>query len=491
MRKYLSCGKFNKYSYYIFLSIFFDLINDALYGFNYLDIFQDVKILDTKAQKYFSWHHIIHQTFNYFGVIIFAIIIIIYEKNASKKPYKISNSKTDSNTKQILLIHNDSENLHSEKKYFIISLIIIFFWIIEELLIDIYIYALKDLDFWMVELLIITKINSIMFNIDIYEHQKFALWFNIFPCLLKIITIVLSFFDDNNKNNNKDIKENQKEHIPILYNIDKIYIPIGIVIYIVLITIRSYVNAKIKWFMDLKYISHSKLLLYYGIIGTIICAIISTVSTFIECKDILGIFDINDYICKIPYHENSTYIEESKYFESVIYYYRTFKGEISDEFKQIEIFYEIIIIIGGMITFFFEKYFSILVIKYLTPVHLIFSIPLFYFIQKAVLILYNLAIDQLYIHSAIKYILIKFFLDIFGDFFSIFGFLIYLEMIELNFGKYNYNTKQNIISRSFGESYGINKKKKKPIINDSEEGEDEDEEEEEEDDESDYDLSIK
>ena len=62
-------------------------------------------------------------------------------------------------------------------------------------------------------------------------------------------------------------------------------------------------------------------------------------------------------------------------------------------------------------------------------------------------------------------------------------------MIELNFGKYNYNTKQNIISRSFGESYGINKKKKKPIINDSEEGEDE--EEEEEDDESDYDLSIK
>ena len=485
MRKYLSCGKFNKYSYYIFLSIFFDLINDALYGFNYLDIFQDVKILDTKAQKYFSWHHIIHQTFNYFGVIIFAIFIIIYEKNASKKPYKISNSNTDSNTKQILLIHNDSEDLHNEKKYFIISLIIIFFWIIEELLIDIYIYALKDLDFWMVELIIITKINSIMFNIDIYDHQKFALWFNIFPCLLKIVTIVLSVFD----NHDKYFEENKNEHIPIFYNLNKIYIPIGIVIYIVLITIRSYVNAKIKWLMDLKYISHSKLLLYYGIIGTIICAIISTVSTFVKCRDIFEEFDINDYICKIPYHENGTHIKKEKYFESVSYYYRTFKGEISDEFKQIEIFYEIIIIFGGIITFFFEKYFSILVIKYLTPVHLIFSIPLFYFIQKAVLILYNLAIDQLYIHSAIKYISIKFILDIFGDFFSIFGFLIYLEMIELNFGKYNYNTKQNIIRRSFEESYGINKKKKKPIINDSEEGEDE--EEEEEDDESDYDLSIK
>ena len=107
-------------------------------------------------------------------------------------------------------------------------------------------------------------------------------------------------------------------------------------------------------------------------------------------------------------------------------------------------------------------------------------------LQKIILIIYNYIIGELYIHSKIKYILIKFILDISGDFFSIFGFLIYLEMIELNFGKYNYNTKKNIIKRSFEESYGINENKKYPIINNEEEEEEDDQEEEE----SDYDLTL-
>ena len=223
MKKFISCGKFNKYYYYI-----------------------------------------------------------------NQRPSNASNKTQDTNSKQIILIHNDSEDFNHKNKYFIICLIIIVLWILEELLIDIYSYALKDLDFWMVELVIITKINSLMFNLKIYAHQKFALWSIILPCLLKIVTIILSYFDDND------------EEIPILYNINKIYIPIGIVIYIALITLRSYVNAKIKWFMDLKYISHSNLLFYYGILGTIICSIIASVSTFTKCKHNPNKLDISDYICKSP-----------------------------------------------------------------------------------------------------------------------------------------------------------------------------------------------
>ena len=52
----------------------------------------------------------------------------------------------------------------------------------------------------------------------------------------------------------------------------------------------------------------------------------------------------------------------------------------------------------------------------------------------------------------------KFSLDIGGDFFSVLGFLIYLEIIVLKFCKYDYNIKENIARRSFKESYGINKK---------------------------------
>ena len=462
MGKYISFGKFNKYFYYIILTFFFDLINDFLYGFNYLDIFIDVKIIDTAAQDYFSWHHFIHQIFNYFGTFILAFLFYKYELNISRSENEI-NSFNPAN-QQIILIHNNAEDFETNNyNYYILLIIIIIMIVVEELLVF-YIYALKDLDFWMVELIIITSFNSRMFQMQIYEHQKFAIYLSFLPCLLKLTTIILSLFDDNSGN------------MPVLYNIYKGLIPIGIIAYLILIILRSYINAKIKWFMDLKYISPSQLLIYFGIIGTIISIIISTVSTFVKCNNNIYKYDLFDYICRIPYKEaiNST---NDKYLESFSFYFKTFAGNMNDNFQTKEILYEIIVIIFGMITFFFEKYFSFLVIKYLTPVHLIFSFPIFYFFQKLVLIIYNWIRFDLTIKSQIKFILPKFILDMTGDFLSVFGFLIYLEMIELKIGNLQYNTKKNISKRSYFESYGI--QKKTPILN-NEEGENEDEEEEEE-----------
>ena len=141
--------------------------------------------------------------------------------------------------------------------------------------------------------------------------------------------------------------------------------------------------------------------------------------------------------------------------------------------------------------FFFQKYFSILVIKYLTPVHLIISVPVFYFFQKISLVIYNFFKDELYNHSAIQNIITKFIIDIFSDCFSFFEFLVYLEIIELKCGKISYNIKRNITRRSFGESYGIHENQNKiNIINNNEiEGEEEEDEEEEEDDSDDFTLN--
>ena len=64
--------------------------------------------------------------------------------------------------------------------------------------------------------------------------------------------------------------------------------------------------------------------------------------------------------------------------------------------------------------------------------------------------------------------IIKFFLDISGDCFSVLGFLIYLEIIILKFCKYDYNTKDNIMKRSFGEINEINEDDETEVIlNDS------------------------
>ena len=481
MGKYISCGKFNNYNYYIILIFIFDLLNDSLYGFNYIDLFDDLKLINTKTQLYFSWHHIIHQMFNYFGTLIFAFCFYRYEKHSSKSEAERKSPNTSNqdniNNIQLILIHNNlDDDLGQQDINFYICLLIILIWVIEEQLFDIYNYALKDLDFWMVEILIITYLNSYMFKTEIYKHQKFAIWINMISGLFKASTIILSLFDDN------------KEEMPVLYNVNKLLIPIGIIIFIILIIIRSYINIKIKCFMDLKYISHNQLLIFYGLIGTIACALTTVISTFIKCNNNLKEIEISDYICKIPYQGTDKKFNTSgKYLENFFLYFKTFKGEINKDFKKIEILYEIIIIIAGIITFFFVRYFSVLVIKHLTPVHLIFSIPIFYFFQKMFLVIYNYAKKQFFNHSKIKYIKEKFVLDITSDFFSFFGFLIYLEMIELKCRQFDYNIKKNITRRSFGESYGIHEGKKKnstvnnrnePIL-ENEEGEEEEEEEDE------------
>ena len=481
MEKCISCGKFNNSYYYIILIFIFDFLNDSLYGFNYLDLFKDLKLIDTKTQAYFSWHHLIHQIFNYFGTFIFSYCFCKYEKYLSKgesEPSTQKPSNKESKNIQIKLIHNNlNEDIEPKNINFYICLLIILIWIIEEQLLDFYNYALKDLDFWMIELLIITYLNSYMFKTEIYKHQKFAIWFNIISGLFKISTIILSLFDDN------------EESMPILYNVKRILIPIGIIIYLFLIILRSFVNIKIKEFMDLKYISSNQLLIYYGLIGTFVCTIVSIISTFIKCNED---FEISNYICKIPYKYDDikSDISNDKYLENFVLYFKTFSGKINNEYSKIEILYEIIIIFLGIITFFFGKYFSILIIKYLTPVHLIFSIPIFYFFQKTSLAAYNYIIKEFYNHSQIKYIKEKYILDLSSDFFSFFGFLIYLEMIELNCFKFNYNTKRNIIRRSFGESYGIQRNKKRKNLNngnnnsisENEEEEEEEEKEEEKDD---------
>ena len=84
--------------------------------------------------------------------------------------------------------------------------------------------------------------------------------------------------------------------------------------------------------------------------------------------------------------------------------------------------------------------------------------------QKIVLPINNLIWNKKFFNTDDIFKYIKYFLDITGDVFSVLGFLIYLEIIVLKFCKYDYNTKKNIMRRSFGESYGINKKQ----INDDE-----------------------
>ena len=72
-------------------------------------------------------------------------------------------------------------------------------------------------------------------------------------------------------------------HEDIIYKNFPIFIPIGIITYLIILIIRSYSNCKIKWITDLKFISAGKLLSIYGITGAFICFIICLITTFVDC----------------------------------------------------------------------------------------------------------------------------------------------------------------------------------------------------------------
>jgi len=197
------------------------------------------------------------------------------------------------------------------------------------------------------------------------------------------------------------------------------YVILGLFIYLIIITIRAYSYTKIKWFIDLKYISSTKLLIYIGFIGILISTNSCVIETNIKCSN-------KNNFCEINEKNNNTYLDNF-----YIYY-----DKVSEIKKRDEIIYETCVILFGMISKFFAIYFDMMIIKNLTPVHFIFYSSIYYFIIKIISYFFKRSGE----FDGVKFC--KFILDISGNFIAIFGFLIYLEIIELT---------QSIGSDSFNE----------------------------------------
>jgi len=284
-----------------------------------------------------------------------------------------------------------------------------------------------------------------MSNFKLYNHQKLAILFNPFLSFTKIIILILSLYDP-------------KNYEYLWYATSPFFkIFFGIIIYFILILIRSYVNSSIKYYMEKVYISNSKLLILYGFIGTIIFSIICLTATFVECYS-SSIFSKPDpssyyknYICKVPYNNTIYYRnsvfgltkDETIYLDNFRLYSKIFEFS-----NKIEIIKELFITLYAGITFFFYKYYSLKIIETLTPIYFIFTNSLYYFFKKLILPIYTLIIKgSFFIANHINFILSKYILDISSDFLSLIALLVFLEIIELNFCELNKDLRRSIMNR--------------------------------------------
>ena len=196
------------------------------------------------------------------------------------------------------------------------------------------------------------------------------------------------------------------------FNLNQIYIPIC---YLFILIIKSYIYSKIKWLMDIRYFSISIVLCVYGLFGFLISLV----------------------MCIL------TNIFPSTIFEA----YRNYASE-NETINFVYIIREIILIIVYMLLSFFTKYYYMLTLRTFSPIHVLANNSLYYLFIQSLLIIKNYNNNQ----TIFYYVL--------SNIFSISGYVVYVELIELKFCGCDYNLKKNITKRSRSdaiESIKLNK----------------------------------
>ena len=400
MLKCISFGGRNKYYIYIYLAILFKILSEFIYGSKYI-VFDDLRIDFTSVQTELFTHNFIHKIFCYAGILIFSLLFLYIEKKYKK----------------------DKKKNYSTKTY-LFSLFIVFIWIIDDLLIDVFDSALKGIDFWMLEFFIMYYFNSKISQLNqikLYKHHIMSFMLNIIPLILKVILIYV----DNSLNTSEDKK---------IYLKYKWFIPVGIIIYLIIYSLNSYIILILRRLIDQGNIGINRLLISYSLIGTLIYSIISIIFTYINCN--------NKYLCQVG-HETENYLENLKlYFSS----FNKRQGSLAKE-----IIIEVFVNLFGSLLIYLFKYSSMNIIKYLSTFDMIFLTPAIYFIHKIFLTIKTKINIGNFLNvkdndKTFKYT--KLCLDISGDFFSILGFIVFLEIIQFNFCGYNYNTREAISQRA-------------------------------------------
>ena len=419
MGRLISCGEYNKLYKFMWFSISFKLIFEYFFG---TDFPEEIRIIKKDS---FPKSILVQEILNYLGIFIFSIFLFIYEykENKAETNEESSNSASEkvrlsNQSKKPSLIYENYDDISISYCHIIFAIALIIF--ADQLRNTFFIINLKGLDFKMFEILFVCIITLKMFKVLIYKHKKVAIGFILIFCIsMKTISIIYRLIDD---------------HKTRLFKIYTWIIPIGIISFILISFLRSYNFCKINWLFDLKFISVSQLLLFYGISGFLICCIISIFPNYISCVD-KEKFNHIDYICNVTDFDISN--------NSTIYYYEKYSIYIKKLWRNerdtiINILY-LVLIFSKIILNFLIKLFKFLIIKHLGPEYLICSNSIYYF--------FNESIDSIACLYLGKFKFYKLY-DILDEFFSILGTMLYLELVEFDFCGIDFNLKKNIAKRS-------------------------------------------
>ena len=181
-----------KHKYIIFASICCFLTN-CLFGLPYYDNMELLKLIDNDIQIELYNHIIFHYIFRFLFIFIFSIFFYRCERKITQNRNETDIAKRNfieeksSNSKSILLIYQDTKTeLNKNLNISTLNiLIVITIMVLQRILEDIFYRSfLRGLDFWTLELPLVTYWNYKYLNFKIYRHHYLALGINLIYCTI-------------------------------------------------------------------------------------------------------------------------------------------------------------------------------------------------------------------------------------------------------------------------------------------------------------------
>ena len=404
----IGIGKCSIFFLYILGNSIFKCLRDCLFNFTSFNPNSQIGLFGFEPAL--SKHSTITNIYMYLSYIIFGFCLFYYSKrkNIIKKE---NNEKQIKSLAKHKLIYNNKKVINIESKKIIqLFLVSLIFVLHSDLIKMLYLFNnISDLDIWTFDIVFASFFMKRYFDIKFYKHQKYALLFIIIICTS--LLFVSTFF------------ENVYVIIDDLMGSYFYFIPI-VCAFMLITCMTSFGCVVSKVLMDLTFISPYKIIILTGIIGLFLNSISLVITTLVECKT----NNILDDFCLSGYNGN-------KYYDNI----NTYFSDLKDE-KQI--YLEIFLVTPiYLIVCFLEFTCEIFIIYYLNPIYILIRDNLYYGTSRIILILFKFNDYSNYV-TLLKFIILEL-----AEIFAIFGYLVYLEIIELRCFGLDKNLKKNIVLR--------------------------------------------
>ena len=426
---FIGIGLCSKYYLFILGICLFKFLKQSL--FNFFQIYPASNSGMFGFLPVLYGHFVISSIYTYIGYIIFSLLFYFISRKKSKNTNEIEEIKKRVNSNFSYLTQNMLNKQNANKitvrkiiKTVGACAVLVFQTDFSKIM---YLYDISLFNIWTFYIVFILFFMKKFFVIEIFNHQKYSMYFVIIVCTILLMTSTFlpynEFSEKNSYQKVNDLTGSYFACIPIL------------IIFISFTAMTSFFIVYSKAIMDIEMFPPYILIAIMGITGLVLNLIVLIITSLSSCT----MENMFKNICIVG-NEGGTY------YDNLSIYFSNMKARYDNEETRSHFFMEIFLVIPLYLIFsFLEFVCQIFSIYYLNPNFILIKEPIYYGTLRLVSLIYNIK------HiSAVMY-LSQFFLLEFAEIFGLLGYIVYLEIIELKFCGLDTNIRRKIINRNEDE----------------------------------------